>query len=45
MRDPGERRSLVLGLGLDLGSGLGMGEEGRNREGFFDLLELVVECL
>ncbi|KAF7897802.1 uncharacterized protein EAF01_008768 [Botrytis porri] len=42
-RDPEERRTVLVGLGLEM-SGNGEGREGR-REGYFDLLELVMGVL
>ena len=40
LRSPDDRRTLVLGLGLEKTTG-----EGLEREGFFDLLELVTKVL
>lgn len=40
-RNPEERRGVLVGLGLE-GKG---GEGGRDREGYFDLLELVAGVL
>ncbi|QSZ37656.1 hypothetical protein DSL72_008755 [Monilinia vaccinii-corymbosi] len=45
-RDPGERRSVLVGLGFEKGGERPLvGEREREREGYFDLLELIGRVL
>lgn len=41
MRDPDERRTVVVGMGLEMG----FGAQGSGREEFVGVVELVLGCL